>query len=333
MGNRNFRDDIKTLLDNGFFDFIEIMPEGNRRHDGANTSNEIGILEYAGIQIVQKVMLTSPKYHQRRKALTEMVSAWIDEGLGPPLVVPLTYAEVFEPTGAYHDHWGEWPQEMGRVRVCQVIHRYYKNAVPGDEWRGHEYRNRGNLEETDIYCRSVIESHPEAERIALLDFLTINQDRSARNWMTDLGRRFYAIDNGMAWFHEYPDSDDWKIGCVIDDVLIQRDPWRFISGIFTTSYAGRRLSATLGAQMAAFSWLLFCENLDLSCWWLGLSQLSEDWRFLGLKRRFDWIKRKDRFPTADEYRDWLNNGSELLTPPEIVASGGKIVWRDMEDGP
>jgi len=137
----------------------------------------------------------------------------------------------------------------------------------------------------------------------------------------------------MAWFHEYPESDDWKIGCVVDDVLIQREPWRFISGIFTTSYAGRRLSPILGAQLQAFNWQLFCQNLDLSCQWLGLSQLSLDWRFLGLKRRLEWITDKGRFPTADEYRGWLNNGSELFTPPEIVASGGQIVWREMEDRP
>jgi len=213
-----------------------------------------------------------------------------------------------------------------------VVHEFLQ-AVPGDEWRGHEYRNLGNLPRADAFCRAVIEGHPDAERIALLDFLTINQDRSARNWVTDLGQRFYAIDNGMAWFHEYPDTDGWKIGCVIDDVLIQRDPWRFISGVFTTSYAGRTLSATLGAQLMALNWKLFCKNLDLSCQWLGLSNLSLDWRFTGIKRRLEWILRYSRFPMAAEYRSWLNDGSELMTPPEIMASGGKIIWRDVEDRP
>lgn len=301
-------------------------------HDGTHQSNEIGLLKVGDQDILQKVMLASPKYHQRRKALAEMVSAWLDEGLGGQHVVPLTYAETFEPTRGYNAIWGKQSKEAGRVRVCQVVHEFLK-AVPGDEWRGAEYRRLGNLAEADHVCKNTIEAHPDGERIALLDFLTINQDRSARNWLTNGGGRFYAIDNGMAWFHEYPESDGWKIGCVIDDVLIQRGLWRFISGVFTTSYAGRRLSATLGSQLMAFNWGLFCKNLDLSCQWLGLSQLSLDWRFLGLKRRMEWIRDMKRFPTADEYRGWLNNGSELMTPPGIVASGGKIVWRNVEDRP
>lgn len=334
MGNREFRDRVKLLLETGNYDFDRVMSDGgDRLHDGTNQSNEIGLIKAAdGQNILQKVMLTSHKYHQRRKALTEMVHAWLDEGLGGQRVVPLTYAETFEPTEIYNRIWGEQSKELDRVRVCQVVHEFLQ-AVPGDEWRGHEYRRLGNLAEADLVCKNTIEAHPDAERIALLDFLTINQDRSARNWVTDLGRRFYAIDNGMAWFHEFPESNDWKIGCVIDDVLIQRRPWRFISGVFTTSYAGRRLSNLLISQLRDFSWLLFCENLNLSCQWLGLSQLSLDWRFLGLKRRLMWIMDKERFPTADEYRGWLENGSELFTPPEIVASGGRLVWQRAEDRP
>jgi hypothetical protein len=302
---------------------------GDRLHDGSNQSNEIGLLKVGDQNILQKVMLTSHKYQQRRKALTEMVHAWLDEGLGGQRVVSDTYAETFEATEGYCAIWGEQPKEADRARVCQVVHEFLQ-AVPGDEWRGHKYRTLGNLPEADFHCRAVIETHPDAERIALLDFLTINQDRSARNWVTDLGRRFYAIDNGMAWFHEYPQNDAWKIGCVVDDVLIQLGEWRFISGVFTTSYAGRALSPTLRAQLMGFDWRLFCKNLDLSCQWLGLPPLSLDWRFLGLKRRLEWIAENDRFPTAEEYRSWLNDGSKLMTPPEIMTSGGQIVWREDE---
>ncbi len=326
MGNRTFKDGAKFLLDSGEFNFFGIMA------DGTNLSNEIGIWKWFGREILQKVMLTSVKYHQRRKALAEMVSAWLDEGLGGQRIVPLTYAEEFILTDCYRDVWGNEPKEPGRLRVCQVIHQYV-DAVAGDEWRGEVYGELGDLAKADEHCRSVIESHPDAERMALLDFVTINQDRSARNWITDNGNRFYAIDNGMAWFHEYPYSDTWKVGCVIDDVLLQRVPWQFISGIFTTSYAGRRLSAVLSSQLHAFNWKLFCKNLDLSCQWLVISQLSLDWRFLGLKRRLEWIRDKGRFPTAGEYRGWFNNGSELMTPPEIIASGGEIVWETMEDRP
>lgn len=334
MGNELFRDDIKPLLDKGEFNFIKIMPEGgDRLHDGTNLSNEIGIWEREGIQVLQKVMLTSIKYHQRRKALTEMVSAWLDEGLGPPLIVPSTYAEIFSRTDSYRTIWGDKPKDSSRARVCQVVHVYYDSAMPGDEWRGAVYQELGDLEKADEYCRNVIENNIEAEKMALLDFLTINQDRSARNWLTDGRGRFYAIDNGMAWFHEYPHSEAWEVGCVIDDVLLQRKPWQFISGIFTTSYAGRKLSASLVEQLHVFNWSLFCKNLDMSCQWLGISLLSLDWRFLGLRRRLEWIKDKGRFPTTGEYRGWFNDGSELFTPPEIIASGGEIVWEMVEDKP
>lgn len=334
MGNREFRDRIKLLLATGNYEFLSVMSDGgDRLHDGTNQSNEIGLIKTAdGQNVLQKVMLTSVKHHQRRKALTEMVSAWIDEGLGGQRVVPMTYAEIFDPDVNYLRKWGLLPREPDRVRVCHVVHEFLQ-AVPGDEWRGAEYRRLGNLAEADIHCRSIIESHPDAERIALLDFLTINQDRSARNWVTNSGRRFYAIDNGMAWFHEYPESDGWKIGCVIDDVLIQRGAWRFISGVFTTSYAGRRLSSSLLSAMGEFNWLTFSINLDRSCKWLGLPNLSLDWRFTGLKRRFFWMYENGHFPTAGEYRSWLNDGSHLMTPPEIMASGGKLVWRNVEDRP
>lgn len=331
MGNRQFLEHVKPQIDSGDFIFSHIMPDSkNQAHDGTNNSNEIGVLRLStGEMVIQKVMLTSNKYHQRRKALTEMVHAWLDEGLGGQRVVPLTYAEIFtDNNGHYQNAWGEPIED--RARVCQVVHEYLE-AGPGDEWRGDVYKRFGKLPEADLFCQSTISSHPDAERIALLDFLTINQDRSARNWITNKIDRFWAIDNGMAWFHEYPQSDDWKVGTVIDDVLIQIGDWRFISGVFTTCYAGKPLSSTLKDQMTVFPWDEFCINIDQSCVALELLKLSGDWRFLGLKRRFDWILGKGRFPTGDEYRGWLKNGSELMTPPEIVKSGGEIVWQGDSD--
>lgn len=54
--------------------------------------------------------------------------------------------------------------------------------------------------------------------------------------------------------------------------------------------------------------------------------LSADWRFEGILRRLRWMVANNRQPSAQEFRDWLENGSELMTPPEVVASGGKVVW-------
>ncbi len=320
------RNRVKTQLEAGQFRVLKIID------DGTDHSNEIAVLALNdGAKIVQKVMLTSHKYHQRRKALTEATHAIIDELLGGSRVVPNTYVEAFTPYPAYHSIWGEVCKEPDRTRVCQVVHEYVE-AVPGDEWRGQMLRETGGLSQADERCRQVIEMHPDAERIALLDFLTINQDRSARNWLTNGGVRFYAIDNGMAWFHEYPDNDGWKIGCVIDDVLLQVEPWQFISGVFTTSYAGQSVSRPLWWAMGNFDWKGFADKLNAACEMLGLPALSDDWRYSGLKNRFDWMFSWKQFPTADEYRAW-HQGSELMTPPEIVASGGKVVWTQIEDKP
>lgn len=320
------RDQVTKQLKSGEFSIIDIID------DGTNHSNEIAVLRLNdNKKIVQKVMLTSHKYHQRRKALTEITHAIIDEILGGQRVVPETFTEAFVLHPAYRTHWGQAPRETDRTRVCQVVH-LFADGVPGDEWRGQMLYRTGSLPAADSQCRAIIETSLDAERIALLDFLTINQDRSARNWLTRNGERFHAIDNGMAWFHEYPDNDGWKIGCVIDDVLLQVHPWQFISGVFTTSYAGRRLSRMLLGQMQAFNWERFDAQLDQSCEWLGLPALSGDWRYLGLRRRFDWIVAHGRFPQADEYRTW-HRGSELMTPPEIIATGGKVVWTQIEDRP
>jgi hypothetical protein len=330
VGSIDYRQTIKPVLSQA--EFIQVMTEGAAKpHDGTNLSNEIGLWRLPdGRMVIQKVMLTAIKYHQRRKALTEMVHVLLDEGLGSGRVTADTYAETFEPTDTYISHWGDKPKDPTRQRVVHIVHDYLP-GIPGDEWRGAAYRQLGDLNRADTYCRGVIEAHVDAERIALLDFLTINQDRSARNWLAELfGRRFWAIDNGMAWFHEYPNSDEWKIGTVIDDVLLQTKPWQFISGVFTTSYAGRQLSLGLLEATRSFDWPKFDDSLDLACDWLGLPSLSLDWRLLGLKRRFGFILLHKRFPTADEYRSWLQ-GSDLMTPDEIVETGGQLIWRRDDD--
>jgi len=270
-------------------------------------------------------MLANKKYHQRRKALTEVVMYLLDDLIGGPRVVPDLYAELFRLTPAYARLWGEENYE-GHGRVCQVV-RDYAPAQPGDEWRGEMYLQLEHLDEADEHCKAVMSDHSDAEKISLLDFLTINQDRSARNWVTDHGARFYAIDNGMAWFHEYPESDDWKYGCAIDDVILQVEPWRFISGIFTTLWAGRDLSPALLDGLRNFDEAEFLKRIDRAAVDLGFpAGISADWRFEGILRRLRWMADQGRQPTAREYRDWYS-GSDLFTPPEIVASGGEIVWK------
>ncbi len=315
----NFKAIVKPqLLD--AFTVIEVYD------DGTGGANEVARIELAdGMHVVIKTMLAITKYHQRRKALTEVVMYLLDHLMGEPRVVPDLYAELFKLTPAYATAWGETNVE-GHSRVCQVL-RGYAPCQPGDEWRGEIYRGTGKLNEADEICQRVIATHPDGEKISVLDFITINQDRSARNWVTDHGGRFYAIDNGMAWFHEYPDSDEWKNGCAIEDVILQREPWKFISGVFTTSWAGRPLSAHLLDKLRAFDESEFLACVDRAGEAVGFpAGMGDDWRFEGILRRLRWITEHGRQPRADEYRLWYR-GSELFTPPEIVESGGKIVWR------
>lgn len=218
--------------------------------------------------------------------------------------------------------------------MCYV-ERGYSPGVPGDEWRGDLLRRAGILRLADQKSEQVIASHPDCARIALLDFLTGNQDRSARNWCTTMGDRFHAIDNGMAWFHEYwsrgeknnyPDYG-WKQGFVIDDVLLQNDPFMFISGVFTTVWAGRQMPDQLMEGMLRFDEADFLDLIGGACKGLGYpEEMAQDWRFEAILRRMRWMAAEGHFPTAEEYRSWRAEGSELLTPPEVIATGGQEIW-------
>ena len=310
-----WKEKIKPLLDKPYR-LIEVYDNGT---NGANEVARFGLED--GTEVVIKTMLATKKYHQRRKALTEVVMGLLDHLIGGNTVVPELYAELYTPLPSYFTHWGLEHTE----RICQIV-RAYAPAQPGDEWRGEVYRQCGNLALADRICQQVISSHPDAERISVLDFLTINQDRSARNWVTDHGNRFFAIDNGMAWFHEYPDSDAWQQGCVVDDVILQVEPWQFISGVFTTSWAGQVLSPDLFNRLKEFDEGKLLAGVEQASLDLGFPDgMFQDWRFEGILRRLRWMVDYRRQPSTMEYRAW-REGSEYMTPPEIIATGGQIVW-------
>ncbi|NGX44883.1 MAG: hypothetical protein K940chlam2_00023 [Chlamydiae bacterium] len=318
--------------------------------DGTNGANEVAHWKTdTGEHFVLKVMVISrPKVHQRRKALTEAAFWELDSGLGEghvsnPVSVGM-WGKGFFP---HHEReFGEKNRD-GWQRMCWV-RRGYSPGLPGDEWRGRlaSVGNRlsglGNLPAADAFARKTIEEHPDAARIAMLDFLTGNQDRSARNWTTNMppietgsNTGFFAIDNGMAWFHEYWSEGEknnypeygWRQGFVIDDVLIQHEPWRFISGVFTTSWAGKPIPQPLLDAMRAFDRVAWRLSVARACELLGYPyEMAGDWRFEAIIRRMDFMAGVERFPTRNEYRGWRENGSSLLTPPEVIATGGLEVW-------
>lgn len=315
-------------------DLIEIYDNGTR---GANEVARWGDGDTDNLkQTILKVMVISrPKVHQRRKALTESVFWELDSGLGGvPVSSPVRVGMWESGLFPYHEDIFGKANNEGWQRMCWV-ERNYSPGVPGDEWRGQLYTYHMSLPRADFVAEAVIETHPDAARIALLDFLTGNQDRSARNWCTDHGNRFYAIDNGMAWFHEYwskgeknnyPDYG-WKQGFVIDDVLIQHEPWRFISGVFTTSWAGKDMPGDLMEGMLRFDRIAWERKIESACELLGYpGTMAGDWRFDAIVRRLVWMMDKGRFPTAEEYRSWREEGSSLLTPPEVIATGGREIW-------
>lgn len=322
-------DDFKTLVKPQLAQGFEIL---ERYDDGTQGANEVARVRTVNIirtgdnrELVVKVMPLCGKHHQRRKALTEVVFYLLDRMIGGLRVVPDLYAELFELTDAYAEKWGVRNPE-GHPRICQVV-RAYAPCQPGDEWRGEMYGRLGNLEAADQHCQSVIEAHPDAEKISLIDFLTINQDRSARNWVTDHGARFYAIDNGMAWFHDYPNVDNEMVGCAIDDVLLQLKPWQFISGVFTTSWAGCPISPDLLDGLRAFDGAEFRREVSQAARALGFpGGLGDDWRFDGVLRRLEWMATNGRQPSASEYRAWYSGGSGLMRPSEIIDTGGRMIW-------
>jgi hypothetical protein len=295
--------------------------------DGTAGANEVSRVRLAdGREVVLKVMLSTKIYHQRRKAITEVAFASLDEGIGGDRVCPNLYADLFRITPEYAQYWGKVNKERNE-RMCSVI-REFCVGLSGQDWRGSVYSQTQDLPRADRIIKAHIESSPSAERMSLLDFVTINQDRSARNWVYDpIAKKFWAIDNGMAWFHEYPETDSWKQGCVIDDVILQKGDYRFISGVFTTLWAGRPISPDLMNRLQQFNSNKFLRNIAHGSYNLGFPpEMASDWRFEGLLRRLAWITEKGRQPTAEEYREW-HKGSSLMTPPEIVETGGKVVWQ------
>lgn len=312
--------------------------------DGTEGANEVAHWKDEDAEdFVLKVMVISrPKVHQRRKAITEATFWELDRELGGDIVCnPVEVGMWKDGQFPYHEeHFGEENSENWQ-RMCWVK-RGYSPGAPGDEWRGALVGPSNGLANADRHAKAVIENHPDAARIALLDILTGNQDRSARNWCAytnDPERinlvRFFAIDNGMAWFHEYWSKGEqnnypeygWRQGFVIDNVLIQILPWRFISGVFSTCWEGKPLPPELLKGLEEFNWVGWRARIRLACEDLGYpGDMVWDWRFEAITRRASWMMTNARFPSAAEYRSWRENGSPLLTPPEVIASGGREIW-------
>ena len=332
-----FKERVEKQLKAGEWELIKKFDDGKR---GTNEVAHVRLKD--GTDIIHKVMLAvriappdgelpplkKVTWRQRRKALYEVTSFLLDQGIMGSVVIPDLYVSSWESNKFYEAEWGKRNSE-GYNRVCEVV-RGYAPKYSGEEWRGTIYSGTHSLPIADNIIREKMCNSLDAQRIAVIDMLTINQDRSANNWATD-GERFYAIDNGMSWFHEFPGPDNWRDGCVIDNVVIQKGTvpkqWTFISGVFATLWENEPLHEEIYEGMKSFDKKLFLDEVGKAAAILGFpKKIAQDWRFFAILKRMDWMVKNEKLPSKETYRGWLE-GSEYMTPPEVVKAGGKIIWK------
>jgi hypothetical protein len=102
--------------------------------DGTSGANEVARWRSGKGEFILKVMVVSrPKVHQRRKALTEAAFWLLDEGIGG-LVVSNPVGVGMWRDGQFPWHEAKFgaKNSEGWQRICYVL-RGYSPGVPGDE--------------------------------------------------------------------------------------------------------------------------------------------------------------------------------------------------------
>lgn len=225
----------------------------------------------------------------------------------------------------------------GRVtpNVCPVsestLWRQFIQGLPGEIWRGNLYKTKQNLELADLEIVERILGSHSAQRIALLDFIFLCQDRSARNWIVDNCGQFWAVDNGIFWVYKgrYADRETVRTGKVDHlnrpmEALVSTDggEFSFQGGLFSSLHAGRIINDELLASLRQINWQRYLQELNGLIGVLGYPyNLIDDWRFVTLRMRMNWLISRRRFPTVDEAAgdEW----QRLIDQPE----GPEEVWR------
>lgn len=245
-----------------------------------------------GKKLLLKVIRDETKYVPRLKILGEVAYNLLDYHLNP--------AERVTPN------------------VCPVspntLWRQFIEGIPGEKWRSDLYSEKGSLAGADLVIVDRILESRYAQRIALLDFIFLCQDRSARNWLEN-NDRFWAIDNGMFWPYKnrYVDKETVKTGNVSHlrppmEAIISYDyKFFFKIGIFSSLFAGHMINDGLLMWLNQIDWERYFEDLgEVVCYPLDYPwKLLKDWRFENIKQRANWLLDKRRFPIPNE-NDWLN---------------------------
>lgn len=273
--------------------------------------NDVRVMKHDGEMILSKTISDTVVYIPRLKLLGEMAYALFD--------------------------WHIDPEKRVTPNACAVsrntIVRQFIEGWPGEVWRGELYRQKSNLESADLVIVDRILESPSAQRIALLDFIFLCQDRSARNWIEHDGV-FYAIDNGMfwPWKNRYIDKKALYTGSVdhlkppMEAIVSYDSQFSFRNGIFSSLYAGHGISDLLLKHLAEFDWSQYLADLAEIIKPLGYPlKLMIDWRFNQIGERAAWLLGKCRFPTAAEtYND---DWQSLIIKP---ADGVEVWEREWE---
>ena len=228
------------------------------------------------------------------------------------------------------------PAKRVTPNVCPVseniLWREFIQGLPGEVWRGTIYKATKSLEAADLKIVDQVLSDRFAQRIALLDFIFLYQDRSARNWIKDSKNRFWAVDNGMLWLYQgrHADKETVRTGGVdhlnhpMEALVSHEAKFEFQIGIFSSLYAGRIINDGLLAWLYQIDWRQYLIDLSKVIQPLYPVDIVSDWRFCQLLHRIEWLLHYRRFPTAKETqkKDWQN----LTSKPSQEEMMGKEIW-------
>jgi hypothetical protein len=225
------------------------------------------------------------------------------------------------------------PAERVTPNVCPIsentLWREFIQGLPGDVWRGKIYKETKSLEVADLVIVDQILSNRFAQRIALLDFIFLCQDHSARNWIKDKNR-FWAVDNGMFWAYKgrYADKETVRTRKVdhlnhpMEALVSHNAKFSFQIGLFSSLHAGRLINDGLLAWLYQVDWRQYLQELSRLISVLGYSfSIISDWRFKTLGTRKNWLLENRRFPTVPEA--FGDEWQKLIDQPE----GGEEVWK------
>lgn len=278
--------------------------------DKLKSANNIKVIDLGDTLVLLKVIRPAVVYIPRIKVLGEVACSLFDYHLNPGERVTPNVCPISENT-----LWREFIQ-----------------GLPGEIWRGSIYKEKESLEITDLIIIEQILNDRFAQRIALLDFIFLCQDRSARNWIKGGKNRFWAVDNGMFWAYKgrHADKETVRTGEVDHlnhpmEALVSRGKFSFQIGIFSSLYAGRIINDGLLAWLYQINWRQYLRELNGLIGVLGYPfSITEDWRFTMLKARMVWLLENRRFPTIDEAfgTEW----QRLIDHPEMWEEVWKIEW-------